>query len=338
MPWSGSAGSKTFSRTDGTRTGASTWQDAEGAGVDIVSDDHDTHDQDMATGIDTCLTKDGGNSATANISMGGFKLTSHNTAVTDGSDVISFAQASKQAAAYIAGAGAADAYTATPSPTWQAYASGDFIRVKIGTGHTNTGAATLNVSGLGVKNIKTRDGASDPAAGDITADEVHDFLYDGTNFRHVSKASPGVLLQRVKAGSAAYTSTTTVFPDDDTIPQNTEGAELFTVAITPASTSNVLRITVLVINANSSAGRNGIGLFQDTTASALAATSQGHSSGGVEQSTMLIHEMTAGTTSSTTFKVRAGPGSGTAYFNGNNVARKYGGVMESVIIVEEFSA
>lgn len=87
MPWSGSAGSKTFSRTDGTRTGENTWQDAEGAGVDIVSDDHDTHDQDLATGINTCLTKDGGNTATANIPMGGFTLTNLGAPTVDANPV-----------------------------------------------------------------------------------------------------------------------------------------------------------------------------------------------------------------------------------------------------------
>lgn len=36
---------------------------------------HDTHDLDLANGINACLHKGGQNSATANISMGGFKFT-----------------------------------------------------------------------------------------------------------------------------------------------------------------------------------------------------------------------------------------------------------------------
>lgn len=36
---------------------------------------HDTHDLDLASGINACLHKGGQNSATANISMGGFKFT-----------------------------------------------------------------------------------------------------------------------------------------------------------------------------------------------------------------------------------------------------------------------
>ena len=71
MPWSGS----TFTRSNGTYSGTSVWTSDAAAGVKIVADRHDIHDQDLATGINACLKKDGGNSATANISMGGYKLT-----------------------------------------------------------------------------------------------------------------------------------------------------------------------------------------------------------------------------------------------------------------------
>lgn len=75
MPWTGSAPNQTFTRTDGTRTGDTVWQDADAAGVDIVADDHDTHDEDIADGLNLALLKNGGNTATADIPMGGFTLT-----------------------------------------------------------------------------------------------------------------------------------------------------------------------------------------------------------------------------------------------------------------------
>ena len=46
---------------------------------------------------------------------------------------------------------------------------------------TNTGALTVNVSGLGVRSIKTMAGA-DPTAGDIVAGYPMLLMYDGTNF------------------------------------------------------------------------------------------------------------------------------------------------------------
>ena len=56
MAWDGSGN---FSRTDGTRTGAEVWTEADAASVSILSADHDTHDQDLADGIENCLTIDG---------------------------------------------------------------------------------------------------------------------------------------------------------------------------------------------------------------------------------------------------------------------------------------
>jgi hypothetical protein len=83
MPWTGSSPNQNFQRTDGTRTGEDTWKDADNAGVKILSSDHDTHDEDIADGLSACLKKDGGNQATADISMGGFKLTNLGDASAD---------------------------------------------------------------------------------------------------------------------------------------------------------------------------------------------------------------------------------------------------------------
>lgn len=72
MPWSGAG---VFTRTDGTRTGATVWAQAKAALIKILSTAHDTHDQDLAAGINACLAKNGENAATGNIPMGGYKLT-----------------------------------------------------------------------------------------------------------------------------------------------------------------------------------------------------------------------------------------------------------------------
>lgn len=81
MPWSGG----TYTRNNGTYSGSTVWQSDAAAAVKIRADRHDTHDQDLATGINNCLTKDGQNSPTQNMSWGGFKITSlgNGTATTD---------------------------------------------------------------------------------------------------------------------------------------------------------------------------------------------------------------------------------------------------------------
>ena len=67
MAWSGG----TFTRANGSTE----WQDDAALGIGIEAGLHDAQDNDLATGINTCLTKDGQNTPTANLPMGGFKHT-----------------------------------------------------------------------------------------------------------------------------------------------------------------------------------------------------------------------------------------------------------------------
>lgn len=86
--------------------------------------------------------------------------------------------------------GAANAYTATNNAvgTWSAYAVGDFIGLL--ANHTNSGAATINVDGLGAQSIVTNDGGS-LVAGDIASGALVLLLYDGTRFQLVGSFASG---------------------------------------------------------------------------------------------------------------------------------------------------
>jgi hypothetical protein len=78
--------------------------------------------------------------------------------------------------------GTADALTLTYATAPPAYASGLRFAFYAGAA-SNTGAATLNVNSLGVKNITRRDGSTALSAADITANAVYEVVYDGTSFR-----------------------------------------------------------------------------------------------------------------------------------------------------------
>ena len=82
MGWSGG----TYTRSDGVFTGTSIWQSNRDAGTKIVADRHDTHDQDLATGINQAINKDGSNAFTGAADLGSQKITSlaDGTAHTDG--------------------------------------------------------------------------------------------------------------------------------------------------------------------------------------------------------------------------------------------------------------
>jgi hypothetical protein len=149
----------------------------------------------------------------------------------------------------------------------------------------------------------------------------------------------GTILQVVNTQTGAVATGTGTIPIDDTIPQNTEGDQYMSLAITPTSATSNLKIEV-VWNGTNSGGSHTltVALFQDTTANALAASSQfGGAGGGLEQVTF-THYMAAGTTSATTFKVRAGAAAGTTTFNGAGGARYLGGVYASSITITELKA
>lgn len=151
-----------------------------------------------------------------------------------------------------------------------------------------------------------------------------------------SSALPaGTVVQVVNTQTGAVATGTTTIPVDDTIPQNTEGVEFMTLAVTPTSASNKLMIEVVAMIQCGGNGVNTGALFQDSTANAIAAINWG--TGVTEHSTCVLrHYMTAGTTSPTTFKFRAGnSNAGTTTFNGGSSSREYGGVAASSITITE---
>lgn len=149
-------------------------------------------------------------------------------------------------------------------------------------------------------------------------------------------AGVGDIIQSVTATYTSNSDITTQIPTDDTIPQNTEGVEIVTVAITPTSDSSNLRIRVQGFGAVSGTGTVVTALFRDSTADALCAQAAGASGASTAVPIALEHVVAAGSTSSTTFKVRVGPNTGiTLRCNGNTSGRWFGGVAAVRITVEE---
>ena len=167
---------------------------------------------------------------------------------------------------------------------------------------------------------------------------------DGTNWFEVSR-SPSVSALNTFAGSVvqvvnyqtgAVATGSTAIPYDDTIPQITEGDEYMTLAITPKSATNKLLIEVVLLGAGSGAWTATAALFQDATAGALACDRNAGASSSYGAGFTFSYFMTAGITSATTFRVRAGEIDGTAYtFNGLDSSRKYGGAYMSSITITE---
>ena len=205
MPWSGGA----FTRTNGVHTGATLWAQDRDAGTKILASRHDTHDQDLADGINSTLEKSGSNAATGNLNIGSNRL----TAVADGTaktDAATVNQIQSNAPAFQAtDTGTANAYVIALSPAVRAYAAGQAFTFKAGAASTT--ASTLNVNGLGTKAIKKLHD-QDIASGDIESGSIVTVVYDGTNFQMTSQLATeggGVTL----SGSTANTVTTVTGAD-----------------------------------------------------------------------------------------------------------------------------
>jgi hypothetical protein len=147
----------------------------------------------------------------------------------------------------------------------------------------------------------------------------------------------GVPVQTVASSTTAVATGTTILPYDDTIPQNTEGDQYMTQAITPKSATNRLSIEAVIHIGNSASDHLSAALFQDSTANALAVASQYQLTNQGITNIKLTHDMVSGTTSSTTFKIRAGNAlAGTTTVNGLGGARRFGGVFSSSMKITEY--
>lgn len=147
------------------------------------------------------------------------------------------------------------------------------------------------------------------------------------------------VIQRVGNVVSTVTTGTTIIPYDNTIPQNTEGDQYLSQAITPKNTANILVIEAeaQVSYGTTSNSAESCALFQDSTAGALSAGFGFQSVGGATERIHLVYTMTAGTTSATTFKIRCGANAaGTTTFNGASGAQLFGGVNNSYIRITEY--
>lgn len=156
-------------------------------------------------------------------------------------------------------------------------------------------------------------------------------------------AAAKFIIQQVSTETGTVATGTTLIPTDNTIPQITEGDEYMTLAITPTSATNILVIEAQGYFASSNATNKNIGmaLFQDATANALAASICPTINAAANFTSGMIaikHRMVAGTTSATTFRIRAGADiAGTTTFNGAAATQRYGGVLNSYIMITEIT-
>jgi hypothetical protein len=137
-----------------------------------------------------------------------------------------------------------------------------------------------------------------------------------------------------QTGIKQYFSGAAQIPSDGTIPQSSEGSEVMTLAVTPTSSTNKLKIEV--VTHFSILGANAVtALLKDSDTDAIAIGYSSQAAGTAVQHSFTYY-MTAGTTSEITFKVNVGGDSTDTTFNGlySNTA-KYGNKLASSITITE---
>ena len=189
MSWSGGTYTKGNSGTGG-------WSGDAAAGVGIEAGRHDTQDNDFASGINNTIAKDGQNTPTNNLPMGGYKHTG--VALGTARDQYAVVSQSQDSTLLWGGtsSGTATAYTITLTPAITAYATGQrFLFVA----HTsNTGTATLNVNGVGAKSIFLASNNTSAGIGYIRANQLCEVVYDGTQFQLMQSSA------ELQSNSATY--------------------------------------------------------------------------------------------------------------------------------------
>lgn len=150
-------------------------------------------------------------------------------------------------------------------------------------------------------------------------------------------AGHGTIAQVVSSTNSSYTTLGTIMPLDDTIPQNTEGVEVLSVAVTPVNANSILRIRAnLNVGHGGTAGHIIAALFVDSAANALNAAETFTQNTATTTVLTLQHQVSANSTSARTYKVRAGSSVATdAFLNGDSSGRVFGGVAISSLVIEE---
>ena len=182
---------------------------------------------DIATALTQSIASTGVTTPTANLPMGTFRHTGVGNATAQAC-YASVTDVQNGSAITLSGVSGTDTITATAPFTVAAYASGQGFRFV--AANTNTGAVTINISGLGAKSI-TKQGTTALNAGDIAAGGAYEIVYDGTRFQLIGARQGGA----VGALTVNSRSSNTIFGTGDLGSVN-QFTNTFTQTFTAAAT------------------------------------------------------------------------------------------------------
>ena len=193
-------------------------------------------------------------------------------------------------------------------------------------------------------NLITYDASGNPA-NVATGSSGQVLTSNGAGAAPTFQAAAGKVVKFQNTNVATRTSTTSTFPDDDTVPQSSEGAEYTTVAFTPTEGGNKIVIHVIAQAAVTGTQIDmALALFKNSDASAIRSCffeNDPGSSNGPHIMSMMVED-TAADTSEITYKLRfgmVGNTSGTAYLgSGHHSIERFGDSAGVQIHITEYDA
>lgn len=168
MPWSGA----------GVYTLVYDWVNDKNSAINPQAVRFKTQDDDIATALNNCLTRDAQGKPSGNFSFNAFRGISLGAA-TARTDAIQAAQVQDGSVSYVGSVAGTDTITGSLTPAVTAYLAG--MRIVFKPAATNTGAATINLNGVGAATIQKQDGDA-LAAGDLVINIPAFLVYTGSVF------------------------------------------------------------------------------------------------------------------------------------------------------------
>ena len=160
---------------------------------------------DIATALTQSIANDGQTAPVANLPMAAFRHTNVANALNR-NEYAAAGQVQDSSLQWLTSVAGTNTITASITPSPSAYTAGQTFRF-VAAG-ANTGAATLNINGLGAKSI-FKSGTGALVGGDIASGGVYEVVYDGTNFQlnNAEYPSGSLIGIRVLTASGNYTET-----------------------------------------------------------------------------------------------------------------------------------
>lgn len=195
---------------------------------------------------------------------------------------------------FVTAAGTANALTVTLTPTLLAYVAGMPLRILTGAG-ANTGAMTLNVDGLGVKDILRIDGGA-LVKDDVPANSVLYVIYGGASWRVMRTVPSEIASQKALFNLQTRTTTTRQSITGDAGNAYTVNAWLPASYMKKSATSNiVLWLTANTLTPGASGPSAAFLNFNGTLLETVASNAQPATSAGASVLNRVLTGLGVGT-------------------------------------------